>query len=561
MRLGIAVVDGRSMLPTFRPGDRLLVRYDAVPRPADHVVVRLPDGTVAAPEKISTIADVAAVGERFRIGHPTGPGLLVLTSAMVTELDLVPDEAFITRPMDDGEPVSNEEIPLRMLRWLAEQTAFLSNDQGWEASGQLAPWNRIRREKRTFRVVLEPYVWIWDRRTDSTSPFIELPDANTDPVGCWRELARRLERLAELLGIPWSTSPGSTGESLFSQIQWGRERDMKRRHERGEHDEQKDARILTAAVPLPVARLGHGQRHLEWEFLYHPEIDKTELAKATVLQTYDRRGSYLSSAGGIDLGFGPVEHLDQEAAIAVVTAAKAPKVKIPFGMWRVTLPAWEQKSPPPHPDQHPYEKVQRWVSTPTLILLLEDEDTGGAGYDITDLDLAEAHVQQYQARLLEPWYARCRDALLTARADGDEAVARAVKGVYTGYIGRMASDFTRKGAQPWHHQPMWGAAIRAAARAALWRVIQKHRLATGRVPVAIDFDEIGYLGTDPDPRVNAPAADNGRLGALKSAGYLELTDELRRRAARGESLLDKSLGRLQFAAAVDPSGTTASGDG
>jgi len=542
--------------PTGRPESPW--HYSAVVIDPDGIY--LPDGTVAAPEKISTLADVATVGDRFRIGHPTGPGLLVLTSAMVTELGLVPDEAFITRPMDDGEPVSNEEIPLRMLRWLAEQTAFLSNDQGWEASGQLAPWNRIRREKRTFRVVLEPYVWIWDRRTDSTSPFIDLPDADTDPVGCWRELARRLERLAELLGIPWSTSPGSTGESLFSQIQWGRERDMKRRHERGEHDEQKDARILTTAVPLPVARLGHGQRHLEWEFLYHPEIDKTELSKATVLQTYDRRGSYLSSAGGIDLGFGPVEHLDQETAIAAVTAAKAPKVKIPFGMWRVTLPAWDQKSPPPHPDQHPYEKVQRWVSTPTLILLLEDEDTGGAGYDITDLDLAEAHVQQYQARLLEPWYARCRDALLTARADGDEAVARAVKGVYTGYIGRMASDFTRKGAQPWHHQPMWGAAIRAAARAALWRVIQKHRLATGRVPVAIDFDEIGYLGTDPDPRVNAPAADNGRLGALKSAGYLELTDELRRRAARGESLLDKSLGRLQFAAATDPPGTAAPGE-
>ena len=69
-------------------------------------------------------------------------------------------------------------------------------------------------------------------------------------------------------------------------------------------------------------------------------------------------------------------------------------MKIPFGMWRVTLPAWDQKSPPPHPDQHPYEKVQRWVTTPTLILLLEDEDTGGAGYDLTELDLAEAYVQQ-----------------------------------------------------------------------------------------------------------------------------------------------------------------------
>ena len=94
----------------------------------------------------------------------------------------------------------------------------------------------------------------------------------------------------------------------------------------------------------------------------------------------------------------------------------------------------------------------------------------------------------------------------------------------------------------------------------MWRVIQKHRLATGRVPVAIDFDEIGYLDTEPDPRVNAPAADNGRLGALKSAGYLELTDELRRRAASGESLLDKSLERLQFSAAADRRGPAAAGD-
>ena len=47
MRVGLAVVRGRSMLPTLRDGDRLLVSYDAVPRPGDLVVVRLPDGTVA----------------------------------------------------------------------------------------------------------------------------------------------------------------------------------------------------------------------------------------------------------------------------------------------------------------------------------------------------------------------------------------------------------------------------------------------------------------------------------------------------------------------------------
>ncbi|MGN6302938.1 MAG: S24 family peptidase [Angustibacter sp.] len=42
-RWGLAVVRGRSMLPTLRDGDRLLVRWGAVPRPGRLVVVRLPD--------------------------------------------------------------------------------------------------------------------------------------------------------------------------------------------------------------------------------------------------------------------------------------------------------------------------------------------------------------------------------------------------------------------------------------------------------------------------------------------------------------------------------------
>lgn len=44
---GLAVVRGRSMLPTLREGDRLLVQHGARPRKGALVVVRLPDGTVA----------------------------------------------------------------------------------------------------------------------------------------------------------------------------------------------------------------------------------------------------------------------------------------------------------------------------------------------------------------------------------------------------------------------------------------------------------------------------------------------------------------------------------
>lgn len=46
-RLGVAVVRGRSMLPTLREGDRLLVRYGGLPAPGRLGIVRLPDGVVA----------------------------------------------------------------------------------------------------------------------------------------------------------------------------------------------------------------------------------------------------------------------------------------------------------------------------------------------------------------------------------------------------------------------------------------------------------------------------------------------------------------------------------
>ena len=48
-RYGVVVVRGRSMLPTLREGDRLLVRYGGTPLPGRLAVVALPpqpDGTL-----------------------------------------------------------------------------------------------------------------------------------------------------------------------------------------------------------------------------------------------------------------------------------------------------------------------------------------------------------------------------------------------------------------------------------------------------------------------------------------------------------------------------------
>jgi SOS-response transcriptional repressor LexA len=46
-RLGLAIVRGPSMLPTLRPGDRLLIRYGAPAAPGRVVVARYADGVVA----------------------------------------------------------------------------------------------------------------------------------------------------------------------------------------------------------------------------------------------------------------------------------------------------------------------------------------------------------------------------------------------------------------------------------------------------------------------------------------------------------------------------------
>jgi hypothetical protein len=53
-RFGMAVVRGRSMLPTLRDGDRLLIRYAALPLVGRLAIVRLPDGAVSV-KRLETV--------------------------------------------------------------------------------------------------------------------------------------------------------------------------------------------------------------------------------------------------------------------------------------------------------------------------------------------------------------------------------------------------------------------------------------------------------------------------------------------------------------------------
>lgn len=49
----MARVRGLSMEPTLSPGDRLLVRYGAAPRPGDLVVARFADGTLTVKRAVA----------------------------------------------------------------------------------------------------------------------------------------------------------------------------------------------------------------------------------------------------------------------------------------------------------------------------------------------------------------------------------------------------------------------------------------------------------------------------------------------------------------------------
>ena len=56
-RLGLARVHGRSMEPTLREGDLLLVLHGGRPRVGGLLVVRLPDGVVAVKRAVRREAD------------------------------------------------------------------------------------------------------------------------------------------------------------------------------------------------------------------------------------------------------------------------------------------------------------------------------------------------------------------------------------------------------------------------------------------------------------------------------------------------------------------------
>ncbi|MDF9715440.1 S24/S26 family peptidase [Nocardioides sp. ChNu-153] len=86
---GVARVRGDSMRPHLRPGDRLLVRYGARPRPGDVVLARFPDGTLVVKRAAERRADRAGVPGWWLLSDDPGRGVDSRHRGVVPDRDVV----------------------------------------------------------------------------------------------------------------------------------------------------------------------------------------------------------------------------------------------------------------------------------------------------------------------------------------------------------------------------------------------------------------------------------------------------------------------------------------
>ncbi|HYJ26530.1 MAG TPA: S24/S26 family peptidase [Nocardioides sp.] len=86
---GTAVVRGRSMLPTLREGDLLLVRYGAAARPGDLVVAQFADGTVAVERAVEERRTRSGAGGWWLLSDNPDEGVDSRHRGPVSEADVL----------------------------------------------------------------------------------------------------------------------------------------------------------------------------------------------------------------------------------------------------------------------------------------------------------------------------------------------------------------------------------------------------------------------------------------------------------------------------------------
>ncbi|BBG20785.1 putative transcriptional regulator (plasmid) [Actinacidiphila reveromycinica] len=299
-------------------------------------------------------------------------------------------------------------------------------------------------------------------------------------------IARRVQQLADTVGVTYRRSPGTTGHELLRAM----------RPKRGRR-----------AVPLDRAELPPPA--LEFRNLYTARVwdrrpTEAELKRRFIL-SYDARAAYLSVCSSLACGRGKVEH----------HTAPTFDPKVP-GYWLAKPPAWQHWGTFNPFGPHREDGTPRLYLTPTLAYAQKD-----LGLDI---EVIEAWIWPDHYRMLEPWYKQLSAARKALGPDADPTVGGTVKDVYTHSLGLFNSDHLRGNpARDIDASELFRPDVQQAAMAAhqanLTRAIMKVHDASGLLPIAVKTDCVYWVVDDPDFATAVPGLKlESHLGAFKPEG-------------------------------------------
>lgn len=443
----------------------------------------LPDGTlVAPPHPLQHVGDVARLVKMLGLGTETGkghvePGQVWLTAAALHQLGVDVDDLA----------TGSQLAPPKVLDRLTEVTGsstFVTDalDAGWTLDARRTSLGRFTRV-RPPNAAGRDFVWVAViPALDRTWPMLADTPASA-------QLARRLAKFADALHYPWFFSPSATGIDLQLATRPDKKTEFftpRAAVEPSEHDVAAD--ITWTRTPSAA------ESALHW------------------IHAYDRGGSHIAGAAGLELGWGDPEHHELGCRF---------DPKLP-GYWLIEVgdaADWRLPNLLWHDNTAPRDPV--WVATPTLELALAHDQVPA---------ILEAYTWPRHTRILDPWYARIRDARTALdTADPDDQVARAmVKTVYTQTLGMMGSAqfmADRDGYAPERRHM-----IQAKARANILRRVIANGELSDRWPLAIDADTIIYASDEPNPEKAWPGkpGDLGRgMGKYKPEGSGLMAEQAR----------------------------------
>jgi hypothetical protein len=353
--------------------------------------------------------------------------------------------------------------------------------------------------------------WIYAYRESGRGVRLALPAWAAGPDDCAfltglelpadaAQLARRIAAYVEHTGTAWAVSGAVTGLHLV---------DRTRVNAAG--------RLTAPAEPPRIAtKAGPAMREADLLWQRRPEPDEITLP---YVHGFDVSGMYLAAMSSVRLGLGTAEHRE----------APAFDRNMP-GYWKVSPGRWEvRRLPNPFDPRATGNTGDVWLTTPSLALALEQGWWDGRVLEAYVWPAVEGGKLP-GVRYLEGVYKQLAPARRELKALPDDADARAVlaavKGTYTGLVGKFAAG-TARGDRT--YRPDWQHTVMGAARSNLLRKLAGAAERTGRYPLAVITDHVLYASADPDPGATAAAlgleldSSGIALGKFHHTGTADMT--------------------------------------